>query len=143
MKSYNLFIFFILVNSLYSLAPEENGIDVIDIDDLNVYYSEENCKKVIDILKNIVKEIYVYGDISKNPPNKTYYAEVNLTEELEAIETSNRRYFDFYRDIKRVLSKTKDIHFTFQARNYTNNNILIDNIYACVPISLYVYITLC
>ena len=71
MKSLNIFIFFILLNSIFSLAPEEIGINIIDIDDLNVDYSEENCRKVIDILKNIVKEIYVYDDISKNPPNKT------------------------------------------------------------------------
>ena len=138
LKFFNYFIFFILINSIFSLAHEENGFDIINIDELNVEYSEENCKKVIDILKNVVKEIYVYNDIFKNPPNKNYYGVVNLIEELEAIETSDRKYFDFYRDIKRVTAKTKDIHFSFQARNYTNNNILIDQIYACVPISLYV-----
>ena len=138
MKSLNIFIFFILVNSIFSLVPDEIGINIIDIDDLNVGYSEENCKKVIDILKYIMNEIYVFNDIYKNPPNKTFYGEVNIIEELENITTSERKYFDFYRDIKKVLAKIKDFHFFFQARNYTNNNILIDQIYACVPISLYV-----
>ena len=133
-----LFLFFLLITSIFTLASEVNDIKLVDIDEFNVNYSEEDCKKVKDIFKNIFKQIYVYNDISKDPPNETYYGIVNLTEEFDKIPTSNRKYLDFYRDIKKVIGKVKDLHFYFSAKNYTNNDIHINEIYACLPISIYV-----
>ena len=133
-----LFLFFLLITSIFTFSPEVNDIKLVDIDEFNVNYSEEDCKKVKDIFKNIFKQIYVYNDISKDPPNETYYGIVNLTEEFDKIPTSNRKYLDFYRDIKKVIGKVKDLHFYFSAKNYTNNDIHINEIYACLPISIYV-----
>ena len=138
MKLPKIFLFFLLVASIFTLTPEENQVTIIDIDEFNVNYSEEDCIKVMEALKNILNQIYVYDDISKNPPNDSYYGVVNLTEEFEKIPTSNRKYFDFYRDIKKVIAKVKDLHFYFTAFNYTNNDIHINE-----NLCLYAYINLC
>ena len=122
---------------IMSLAPEEvNGYDIIDLDDLNVDMTEENCQKVISGLINLVKYDYVYTDIANDPPNEEYYGTVNLTSELEAIETKNRKYYDFYRDIKRVINKLRDLHFLFKAKNCSEKINQINNIYMCMPFSL-------
>ena len=138
MKSLNYFILFILINLVFSIIPEETGITTVDIEELNIDYNETNCKKVIDILVNLVNEIYIYNDITNKPPNETYYGSVNLTKEFLEIPTKDRKYYDFFRDIKRVIAKTKDLHFHLEAKNFTEDGIPINNVIACMPISLYV-----
>ena len=138
MKSLNYFILFILINLVFSIIPEETGIITVDIEELNIDYNETNCKKVIDILVNLVNEIYIYNDISYKPPNESYYGSVNLTKEFLEIPTKDRKYYDFFRDIKKVIAKTKDLHFLLEAKNFTEDGIPINNVIACMPISLYV-----
>ena len=138
MKSFGYFILFSMISLIFSRSPDLSSVEIIDIDDLNVDYDESYCKKVIDVLIKVVNEIFVYTDISKNPPNKDYYGEIDLESEFKKIPTQNRKYLDFFRDIKKVIAKTKDLHFAFHAKNITGKDIKIDEIYACMPLSLYV-----
>ena len=67
------------------------------IDDFNVPITKENCTIVIESLKKLFKEGYIYTDIKKNPPNKEYFGALDIIAELDAIETNDRKFYDFYR----------------------------------------------
>ena len=141
MRNYNyLLILLISIYPAYSLLENGNNLfnNSIELDDFDVEIEESKCKKVIDTLKYMVKEVFVYNDIIKNPPNKDYYGSVNLTEELNKIETRERKYYDFYRDIKRIAAKLKDMHFIFSATKCLENKVCIDKLSMCLPISLVV-----
>ena len=131
-----LVFLFLSITFIYSLAPDELKLTSYDIDDFNTDYDEDSCKKVIDILINLVEEVYVFNDIAKNPPDKEYYGVINIVEEFRKINTKNRKYYDFYRDIKRVIAKLKDLHFLFTAKNNTIDGVQIDTLMMCLPLSL-------
>ena len=137
MDSLKLLLLFISINFILCLYPEQrSGMKKIDLDDLNVEFSEENCKKVINSLINLVKEDYVFTDIAKKPPNEEYYGTVDLISDFNKIETKNRKFYDFYRDIKGVINQLKDLHFLISAKNFTENIPPIDQITMCMPFSV-------
>ena len=104
----------------------------ITIDDINQPMPEENCKIAIDNLKRLFKEGYIYTDIKKNPPNKEYYGVVDIIDELGKISVKDRKYYDFFRDIKRILGKIKDGHLNIAAYQ-SPNGYYIQKISACLP----------
>ena len=65
-------VLFLSITLIYSLAPDALKLTSYDIDDFNTDYDEDSCKKVIDILINLVEEVYVFNGIAKNPPDKEY-----------------------------------------------------------------------
>ena len=149
MKSYcnYLLIIFISINSIFSLLENEyesnnyqnaiqNNLSIIDLDDFNVNIEESKCQKVIDTLIYLMKEIYIYTDIAKFPPNKDYYGSVDIIEELNNIDIHDIKYYDFFRSIKRILAKLKDFHVRFVASKCIQNGICIENLIMCLPISL-------
>ncbi len=78
-----LLILFISIYTVYSLVENPNVYqNGIYLDAFNKEIEESKCKKVIDTLKYAVKEVFIYNDIIKNPPNKNYYGSVNLVEEF-------------------------------------------------------------
>ena len=78
-----LLILFISIYTVYSLVENPNVYqNEIDLDAFNKEIEESKCKKVLDTLKYAVKEVFIYNDIIKNPPNKNYYGSVNLVEEF-------------------------------------------------------------
>ena len=97
------------------LLKIENVPKSITIDDFNVPISENNCSIVIDSLVELFKEGYVYTDIKKNPPNKDYFGATDIIKELKNIPIENRKYYDFFRDIKRIFGKIKDGHLAIFA----------------------------
>ena len=104
------------------LLEGENSLTatIYTIDNFNVPISEENCTIAIDNLKKLFKEAYIYTDIKKNPPNKEYFGTVDIIEELGNINVTNRTYYDFYRDIKRILGKIRDGHLNIVAYKSPN-----------------------
>ena len=144
MKSFNYFlILLILINQIFSLLEKEtlhNNIlqnsSLIDLDDFNIAIEESKCKKVVDTLIFMIEEIYIYNDISKNSPNNEYYGSFDLIKELKEIETKDRKYYDFYRDIKRKIAKLRDMHFLFTASKCIENSSCIGQLSMCLPISL-------
>ena len=82
----------------------------------------------------ILNKVYVYNEVAKNPPqpefDKNYYQRINIQEQLRKINTKNTNVYNFYRDIKLILSSLGDYHL-----NFGINNIL-GNIRFLEPISL-------
>ena len=81
--------------------------------------SDEYCKDVISNMTSIIEEGYVYLDFLKAPKQPkgydNYIPKVDLIKKLKEINTTNRTFYDFYRDIKNVLEKTRDEHFNIYA----------------------------
>ena len=81
--------------------------------------SEENCTKIINNLKDIL-EIYVYTDIAKNPPDIENYPNyhhkpIDLKAELDKVSKTNRKFYEFYQEIEKILTSTRDLHFNIYA----------------------------
>ena len=132
-----LLILFISIYTVLSLVENPNDYqNEIDLDAFNTEIEESKCQKVIDTLKYTVKEVFIYNDIIKNPPNKDYYGSVDLEEEFSNINTQGRKYYDFFRDIKRITAKLKDGHVNFVATKCLDNGVCIEKLRMCLPISL-------
>ena len=103
------------------------------LDDINVPISEENCTTAIENLKKLFKEAYIYTDIKKKPPNRKYFGAVDIIGELSNISVSDRKYYDFFRDIKRILGKIKDGHLGIVAYK-SPNGYNLQRMAMCLPI---------
>ena len=65
-------------------------------------------KDVIGDLKELV-DSYAFSDIIKNPPSPYEDIKVNISTEFDKIISDGERpFYDFYRDIKRILSYLRD-----------------------------------
>ena len=104
----------------------------VTIDDFNVEMSEANCTLAIENLKKLFNEAYIYTDIKKNPPNKDYFGAVDIIKELGEIPVQNRKYYDFFRDIKRILGKIKDGHLNIAAYQ-SPNGYELQKMSMCLP----------
>ena len=119
--------FLIIVASLILVKNESSG--TIDLSQL---YKEVDSIYMNNIISNLTSllEGYVYLDIVKNPPNSKHQ-KINLIEELRKINiSSNKPFYEFFREIRRVIGSVKDVHLAImplnnQALNYT----------ACIPFS--------
>ena len=109
----------------------------ITLDDINVEISEEKCVLAIDSLVKLFEEGYIYTDIKKNPPNKEYFGVVDIISELKSIQTKDRKYYDFFRDIKRILGKIKDGHLNIAAR-LSPNGYNLQLMTMCLPFQFYI-----
>ena len=97
-----------------------NKIDRFSTDDLNVDISEENCKLVIESFKKLYQDGYVYTEIKKSPPNPVYFEPADLISDLNNIKTKDRKYYDFYRDIREIMGKMRDLHLSMKATTSPN-----------------------
>ena len=109
-------------------------LDKYSIDDFNVEISEEKCKIVVNNIIKLMEDGYIYTDIIKNPPNPEYFGKVDLISDLKNVETKNRKYYDFFRDIRRIIGKMKDGHLNIVAANSTNGYDL-KKMTMCLPFS--------
>ena len=107
------------------------------IDDLNIDFSEERCKNVIDNIIKLMEEGYIYNDIIKKPPNPENFGKVNLISELNEISIKKRKYYEFFRDIRKILGKMKDGHLNIIA-NKSPNGYDLKKITMCLPFSFIV-----
>ena len=69
------------------------------IDDLNVDFSEEKCNLVLDNIKKLMEEGYVYNEIIKNPPNPQYFGKVNLKSKISKFSLICRGLHDLGKGI--------------------------------------------
>ena len=98
--------------------------------------SEENCAKIIDNLKDVL-EIYVYSDIAKNPPEiedypNYHHKPIDLKGELDKVSKVNRKFYEFYQEIEKILTSTKDLHFNIYAHQ-TPKGIQFGQYVAALP----------
>lgn len=121
------------------LIEEESAYETNDItiDDFNVDISKENCTIVIDNLVKLFQEGYVYTDIKKNPPNKEYFGSADIIGELRSVSVEGRKYYDFVRDIKKIIGKFKDGHLYIAALK-SPNGYNLQQMTFCLPFSFYI-----
>ena len=77
---------------------------------INEEVSEEYCTAVISNITKLLEEGYVYLEYYKSPKklkgNEIYDIEVlDLIEQLEDIPRTIRKFYDFYRDIVKIIKK--------------------------------------
>lgn len=106
----------------------------LTLDNLYENVDSTYMENVISNLSSLF-EGYVYLDIAKNPPN-SIHPKIDLKNELNSIDTTiNKTFYDFYRDVKRITSKMKDLHFMpIPTFNNASNYI------ACIPFSFQIKI---
>ena len=87
-----------------------------DIDEIiDEELSQEKCEQIIKTLKDLL-ELYVYHDIAQNPPEienipNYHHRKINLKEEIGKVSTKNRKFYEFYQEIKAIMSVVRDGHF--------------------------------
>ena len=135
-ESYNLFLFFdeedILDKNDPILITKIDKYSIFDID-----ISEDKCKLVKESVIKLIEEGYIYTDIIKNPPNPQYFGNYDLVSELNAVKTNNRKYYEFFRDIRRVIGKMKDGHLNIVASKSPKGHDL-KQMTMCLPFSFIV-----
>ena len=103
---------------------------------INENVSEEYCNQVINNMTKTLDEGYVYLDFLKAPKQpdgqEDYIPKVDLITELNAINRTDRTFYDFYRDIENVLERTRDGHFSMYAR-VSPGNFPLNQSYFCIP----------
>ena len=114
-----------------------NKTEQFNIDIFNVEINNDKSEIIMNNIIKLIEEGYIYNDIIKNPPNIENYGKVDLISELKKVETNNRKYLDFYRDIRKIMSKVKDVHFNILPKK-SPNNYELDNLELCLPFSFYI-----
>ena len=109
-----------------------NKIDKFSTDDVNVYISEEKCKLVIESFKKLYNDGYVYTEIKKNPPNPDYFKPADLISDLNNIKTKDRKYYDFYREIREIAGKMRDFHLSMKG-TISPNGYDLELFVFCLP----------
>ena len=95
---------------------------------LNETVSEEYYSDVISNITKLLEEGYIYLDFYKSPlkpkENESYNIDtLDLIKELEAIQKKDRKFYDFYRDIIKIIRKTGDNHLNFYVRWVPSRNL--------------------
>ena len=108
---------------------------------LDEVVTENYCKGVIQRIQEIL-DIYVFSDIAKKPPTipgipNYHHRKIDLKKELGKIQTSNRKFYDFYQNIQEVLHTVKDLHFNIMPFS-TPNGEPIPQYIVCLPFDLIV-----
>ena len=98
-------------------------------------------KDVIGDLKELI-DSYVFSDILKNPPSPYNDIKVNILAEFDKIVTDgDRPFYEFYRDIKKLLSYSRDSSLNIRSEKIPlkNSNELInfDDYIFCLPFQFY------
>ena len=103
--------------------------------------TKEYCEKVKENIKQLMERTYIYLDFAKNPkqpegfPN--YFGKVDFIKDLNDIQTENRTYYEFYRDIKEALGKFKDLHLNIISQ-VSPNGIDLSKSFAVLPFTFYI-----
>ena len=88
----------------------------------------------MDNVIKLMEEGYIYTDIIKNPPMPEYFGKIDLISDLKNVQTKNRTYYDFFRDIRRIIGKMKDGHLNIVASKSPNGYDL-KKMTMCLPFS--------
>ena len=103
--------------------------------------TKEYCEKVKENIKQLMEKAYIYLDYAKNPkqpkgfPN--YFEKVDFIKDLNDIQTENRTYYEFYRDIKEALGKFRDLHLNIISQ-VSPNGIDLSKSFAVLPFTFYI-----
>ena len=103
--NYNHFIISQNVNYKYYTFDEA----VKEINSIN--HSKNYYDNIIENIKKLLKEKYIYLDIAKNPPLP--YKAIDIIGELNKIDTQGITYYDFYQKVFEIIIKLQDPHLSF------------------------------
>ena len=120
---------FLITLILLLVIIKNENYEPLNLDD---FYYEVDPNYMNQVISNLTQlsEIYAYLDIIKNPPN-SFHPKIDLKEELNKIDTTKSKlFYDFYRDIIRIIGKMKDIHTVVLPKK---NQFLF--YLACIPFS--------
>ena len=111
------------------------------IEEFNEVIEETYANQVISNLASIVNN-YIFRDIAQIPPEpngETGYAHppINIIEALNNVDKKNRKFYEFYRDIKEIIGKPRDLHFRISGLT-TPKGYKFNYVTACLPFSFYV-----
>ena len=124
-----------ILDANYSISLTKT--DKYTLDDINLEIPDEKTEKVIESLIKLFEDAYIYTDIKKNPPNPGYFGQLDIIADINNIPKYDRKYYDLYRDIKRILGKIKDGHLNIAA-NISPNGYNIGLMPMCLPFSFYI-----
>ena len=96
-----------------------------------------------DVISNIkvLMNSYVFSDIMKNPPKPYDDSDVDLIEAFNNITINKKRpFYEFYRDIKIALGKSRDANMEILGSEVPLGNEIINfkNYAICLPFRFYV-----
>ena len=105
---------------------------------LNETVSEEYCSNVISNITKLLEEGYIFLDFYKSPikpkGDESYNIDsIDLIKELEAIPKTDRKFYDFFRDIQKIIRKTGDNHLGILPTRPPLNEIALNNYYYTIP----------
>ena len=112
------------------------------IEDFYESITEQYAEDVITNLASIIQNNYIYKDIAKNPPepdgtiNYTH-PPIDIVESINNINTKDRKFYEFFQEIKEIIAAPRDQHFNIIGLT-TPNGISFDYMSACLPFSFYV-----
>ena len=127
-------ICYILLSLLLQMSLNQN-LNFYEISELfdkleKVKITEKDSKELISNLTQIL-ERYVFLDILKNPPQPdgkaNYHDPVDLIKELNEINTDERPLYDFYRELKLIISKCQDLHLNINLNREFESGISFKN----------------
>ena len=100
-----------------------------DIDEL--LDKDVKTNDILNVKANLLNylDLYVYLDIAKNPPiiqgfPNYHHRKVDLKEEIKNVNINNRKFYEFYQEIEKILTATRDLHFSITCFQY--NNVFFD-----------------
>ena len=102
---------------------------------------EEKAKNILKYLQAAI-DLYIYKDIAKNPPEfpefpNYHHRKVDLKDEIGKISTKNRKYYEFYQEIEKILMTTRDLHFLIGSHK-TEGGIQFSQYIAVLPFRFYI-----
>ena len=105
---------------------------------LNETVSEEYCTEVISNITKLLEEGYIFLDffksIIKPKGDKSYNINsLDLIKELEAINKTDRKFYNFLRDIHKIIRKTGDNHLGFYAGYGPEKNVNLFSYHYTIP----------
>ena len=94
-----------------------------EIDD--VLDKDVKSNDALDVITNLLNylNLYVYLDIAKNPPiiegfPNYHHRKVDLIKEIKNVNINNRKFYEFYQEIEKILTTTRDLHFSIKCAQY-------------------------
>ena len=100
---------------IFLIIPVLSQDDDVYEELINIEAPEEYCTEVIGNITKLLEEGYIFLDFYKSPlkpkGDESYDIDtIDIIKELEDIPKTDRKFYDFFRDIQKVIKKTGDNH---------------------------------
>ena len=127
-----------LINDEILLTKKED--ERLPISELYQEVTPDYMKDVITNIKSLLGS-FVFSDILKKPPEPYYKDTVDIISEFDNITINqNRAFYEFYRDIKTLLSRTRDANLDILGGKLTlgKGTYNFEDYRMCLPFAFYI-----